>query len=250
MALTSMVHCEYTRRVYADADSYVDEDHPDSNYGGSDWILVGDFYVGMCEGFYHFDLTSLPTDWIDAIITLDFYSASETTDIAVGITTSSWNEITITWNNKPGHGTYHGHILNSGIKFSFSVANDIQNNEISICVYSLDGAGGGYLQGTSREGAWSDSNIPRIDLTYEGIEPPLLIGIITGIVVAIIIIAAVVYVNIRKRRLKTSVPSSHTAESTKSTSPASNIHYCIECGSPISDGAQYCSKCGAPAYRT
>ncbi|MGQ4876212.1 MAG: DUF7594 domain-containing protein, partial [Promethearchaeia archaeon] len=75
----------------------------------------------------------------------------------------------ITWMNKPQH---------SEIIQSFTVAEEkiykidisdyIENrSDISICINASNNLQGGYIQGSSREGYFSDEDAPQLIWTYE-----------------------------------------------------------------------------------
>jgi len=202
----------YEESIKVEKDSYVYDYNPDNNYGTNEYLRVGNYQFGKVQTFYYFNISSLPDGWIEAKIKVNFDYGSGMVDIGANLTYESWDEITLTWNNKPEASVYRGHILCDGFGFGIPLRRgDIINDGIGVCLYAKGGELDGYIRGNSREGASSNNDIAWIELKYVGIDPSIIsaalmaLGIF-AIVFCIIIGAIVVSVKIfsvnRKHRKK------------------------------------------------
>ena len=162
----------YYRTLNVHQDAYVYEYHPNTNYGEDDLIYVGNYEFGKAEAYYHFDISNFADGWKEAKLELKFDFASYPVNIGVCIIYDSWDELSITWNNKPNRTTQFGHILCDGFNFHALVKpKHFKNNELTICLYGIGGGSDGYLSGTSKEGASNDNGSPYVHLEYKGIDP-------------------------------------------------------------------------------
>ena len=188
----------YERTIKVEKDTYVYEYYSDNNYGADDYLRVGNYQFGKVQAYYHFNISSLPDGWREVEITVKFDYGSDFVDVGANLTYESWDEMTITWNNKPNHSVYRGHILCDGFDFRIPLRPDqIINDGVGVCLYGRGGEDDGYIQGNSREGASRSSDKGYLELRYIGIDPIILTGLsIAGIVVLIVIAAIGVIVAI------------------------------------------------------
>ncbi len=192
----SQIAFGYTKNIRVDKDASVYEYSPDTNYGNDTRLRVGNYHSGEARAYYHFNVSSLPKGWSEATIVVYFDYASSMVHVGANLTYDSWDEMTITWNNKPSGGRYRGHIYCDGFDFNIPLKpENFTNDEITVCLYGKGGEGDGFIQGDSKEGASSNSEVPFIKLTYDDkIEPIFIviliialgmIGLATGLVILV-----------------------------------------------------------------
>lgn len=202
----------YKRTFQADKDAYVSEEFPDANYGSSNILLVGT--RGGSYPFYkvsiylHFTISSdyWQEPWREAWIYVDFYSGSTYVDIGISLTSNTWDETNITWNNGPEPTVYKGHLFFDGSSNGFRISSyQIINGEVSVCLYPIWVDWGGRIEGHSKEGASNSDQIPYIEVTYIGYDLTD-IGIVlrTSIIIFGVLGLAVLafYVAVRLNRIK------------------------------------------------
>ena len=182
----------YERIIKVEKDAYVLEYFPDNNYGTDDYLRVGNYSFGKVQSFYYFNISSLPDGWIEVNILVNFDYGTNMIDVGANLTYENWDEMTITWNNKPYNDIYRGHILCDGFDFRIPLRSDqVINGTVGVCLYGKGGGDDGYIQGNSKEGASSSNDIATIELSYKGIDPKILtvlsiVGIMFCIVIAVI----------------------------------------------------------------
>jgi len=99
-----------------DRDTYIDYNNQNSNYGGSDPILVGSSSSNPVSAtqivLMHFTLPQLPAGAIFQSATLTLYNYAESGSgcctIAVGALTKDWIENSVTWNSYGGAPALYG----------------------------------------------------------------------------------------------------------------------------------------------
>ena len=183
----------YERSLKVEKDSYVNEVFPDNNYGADDYLRVGNYNFGKVQAFYYFNISSLPDGWTEAKIMVNFDYGSDMVDVGANLTYESWDEMTITWNNKPSESVYRGHILCDGFNTWMSLRPDqIINRGVGVFLYGRGGEEDGYIQGTSKERASSSSERAWIELSYVGINPIILTGLGIAVLVICFLVGAVV----------------------------------------------------------
>jgi len=159
-----------TKASIADKDSYVDTGNPTSNYGGQDWLYVGEFIGDWNEAYLHFNFSNKPADWIKAEISLNFWGVDETLSVTISLINESWGEYTINWMNKPEHGEVIDEILVTEDRiYKIDVTDYVNDTDgISICVNASDYLQSGYFYIDSSEGGWvwDDSEYPQLIWTY------------------------------------------------------------------------------------
>jgi len=101
-----------TNSSTATNDSYVDEPNPDTNYGSGNFMRVGTADADgnqYYETLLQFDISSLPDDVTQVLLKIDVYSSNitgtDSIEIGVYSVSASWDEGTVTWNNKPAAGS-------------------------------------------------------------------------------------------------------------------------------------------------
>ena len=183
----------YELSLKVEKDSYISEVFPDNNYGADDYLRVGNYNFGKVQAFYYFNISSLPDGWTEAKIMVNFDYGSDMVDVGANLTYESWDEMTITWNNKPSESVYRGHILCDGFNTWMSLRPDqIINGGVGVFLYGRGGEEDGYIQGTSKERASSSSERAWIELSYVGINPIILTGLGIAVLVICFLIGAVV----------------------------------------------------------
>lgn len=198
----------YTRRYPVDRDTYVSEQNPDTNYGAAGVLRIGAF--GGSYPFYnhciylHFTISS--NNWREAKISVNFYYGSTYVDIGVGLISNNWDEMNITWNERPLPTVYKGHLFYDGSSDIFHINSDqIIDGELSICLYPIWVDWGGRVEGHSREGASNSDQIPYIEVNYIGHDPTDFGMVLKTIVIILGVIGLAVlalYVAIRLKHLK------------------------------------------------
>ena len=157
-----------TVSTVAEKDAYVSSYYPTSNYGGKDWLIFGDYILGWNEAYLFFNFSDKPADWTKAEISIDMYSVSETFIVTVSLINNTWDEYTINWINKP----IHKEIITTftvaeGKIYKIDITDYIEGrNSISICVNASNYLQTGYIQGHSKEGAYSSEDYPQLIWTY------------------------------------------------------------------------------------
>ena len=159
---------DQTITTVAEKDSYVSSYYPTSNYGGASWLIFGNYILGWNEAYLFFNFSDKPTNWENAEISIDMYSVSETFNVTVSLINDTWDEYTINWLNKP----LHREIITTftvaeGKIYKINITDYIAGrNNISICLNASNYLQNGYVQGHSREGAYSNEDYPQLIWTY------------------------------------------------------------------------------------
>lgn len=198
----------YEESIKVEKDSYVYDYHPNDNYGTDDYLRVGNYQYGEFQTFYFFNISSLPDGWSEVEIHVQFDYGSGIVDIGANLTYESWDEMIITWNNKPKASVYRGHILCDGFDFRIPLRRgDIINDGIGVCLYARGGEANEHIRGNSREGASSNDDIAWMEVKYIGIDPSfistaLMVFGIIGIVFCSIIGACILGLKLSSRNQK------------------------------------------------
>ena len=96
-----------TITIHSFADSYIDQDKPNSNFGGQDslhigystqWLTLNNTYKALLA----FDITELPDDFTieEAVLEVHWWWVPETISVSV-YQINAFNENTVSWNNAP-----------------------------------------------------------------------------------------------------------------------------------------------------
>ena len=195
----------YNHIIEVDKDAYVSEYNPDVNYGSDDYLRAGEYGLGKVYAYYHFNISSHSYDWNEAWIYVKFDYGTNLTDIGANLTGNNWDEMTITWNNKPDSIFYMGHILCDGFDFRIPVNLDqFTDDGISVYLYGKQEGKGEYIQGYSKEGASDNDQIAWIKLSYTGYDPGVfwdILGLIYRVLILIFgIIALIIVASIFAKR--------------------------------------------------
>jgi len=164
---------DQTISTVAEKDSYVSSYYPTSNYGGASWLIFGKYILGWREAYLFFNFSDKPTSWNSAEISIDMYSVSETFNVTVSLINDTWDEYTINWINKPVHReVITTFTVAQGNIYKINITDYIDGrNNISICLNASDYLQTGYVQGSSREGAYFSEDSPQLIWTYpENVE--------------------------------------------------------------------------------
>lgn len=232
-----------TKSIFADRDTYIDSNSTDSNYGGKDWISIGELIIGYDHAFLHFDLRGAPEEFNMVYITLYFFYISETIDISFYTTANNWSELSLTWNNAPSEDLLIRHFLNIAeegrINFNiWSFMHSWNDDEISIIIEEYDDSETGYIQASSKEGANSESYKPCINYEYEvGIDLTIIPFVIIGVVA--ITITIVIRYKRKKRKIREEILPAKLFDSPYTISTSK---FCSNCGAKVN--SQFCTNCG------
>lgn len=167
----------YKRTFQVDKDTYVSEQYPDTNYGAANYLRVG--AAGGNHPFYnhniylHFTISSdyRREAWREAWIYVNFYYGSTYVDIGINLSLNNWDEINITWNNRPESTISLGHLFYDGTSDRFHIHSfQIINGEISVCLHPIWVDWGGIIEGYSKEGASNSDQIAYIEVNYIGYD--------------------------------------------------------------------------------
>lgn len=197
---------EETIETIADEDSFVSMYlGANKNFGGREVIYVGNYINTWSEGYLHFSFTDKPDDWVKAEISIYAYAVSETFEASISLIEDDWDEMAITWENKPVHGE---------IIMSFTVAEvgwytiDVTNfiegrDDISICVNASDDSQNGWIQLSSTTNE-DISTYPILIWTYpvEGVDSGIIYGFDLPIFILTILSIGMMLVFFRKRKTK------------------------------------------------
>lgn len=158
------VCAEEKKYTTANADTYIMEDNPTSNYGYYQFLHIrSSGYVSEIQAYLHFSFTDKPENWNKAEIDISIQSTTIPFYVTVFLITGVWDEYTLTWNNRLSH----GEIITSLTIYStsdlfFDISEYIIGDGISICV-TTSNTQVGTLTAYSRE--WS-YNPPQLIWTY------------------------------------------------------------------------------------
>jgi len=246
------------RDAYVDSGwSYDDYADADSNFGGKDWFLVGKTF-GVKESYFHFSFSNLPSNVIisKAQVSFYIYAADETMDTRACITDNNWEELEITWNNKPAHKTTITTFkVAARDHYIIDITDFVKDNEITTCLYAPNPPTYGDCQGATKEGALDDDDIPHVIIEYilSSSSSP---SIITSLIVFFGIIGAcffgiIIFYTSKKSRQKreqqpysTLPPEKQPFYNEKFTVDQTDWRYCPQCGNKVLKTEKFCRKCG------
>lgn len=238
----------YKRTFQVDKDTYVSEQYPDTNYGTANYLRVG--AAGGNYPFYnhniylHFTISSdyWRKAWREAWIYVNFYYGSTYVDIGVNLILNNWNEMNITWNNRPESAIYLGHLFYDGTSDRFRINSfQIINGEISVCLYPIWVDWGGIIEGRSKEGASNNDQIAYIEIHFIGydltdIGMVLRTSIIILGVIGLAVLGSYVAVRLNLNRIKSERLPSKVISTLQKT--------CPRCGTEVQEQHRYCTLCG------
>ena len=153
----------------ASKDTYVDTYSPGANHGGGSYLYTGiDYLNDLHEAYIYFDFTDKPDDFTKAEISLKIFGVDNTAYINICLIETSWDELTMTWLNKPDKGAHVGQftIATSDV-YTVDVTNLIAGRtSICVCLYTGDYIMDEYVYVYSREYSIT-SYRPKLTWTYE-----------------------------------------------------------------------------------
>lgn len=242
---------ETTKTIYADRDTYVEDYYGDSNFGGKDYLFIGDHILGYAHTFLHFDLSEIPEVCTKAYLSLDFYYISETIDISIYTTSNDWTEYGLTWINAPSEGSRVSHFteIAEGKVYQFDISNFMESwssSEISFIVKELSYSETGYIQFTSKEGAYYDDDKPHLLVSYEEevayMDSLIPVFIIVGGLISIGIVIFILQKRKTRKIMENQITEVRLSEAHPSSTTISST-FCSNCGTKMRVGT-FCTKCG------
>lgn len=188
--LVPLVEATKTLTLNPVADSYINREEPDVNYGGSSYLKVWGYSdTFQYRAYLKFDLTSIPSDAIIVSAKLELYliyrTGDETSRISIHYCPDNkWTELGITWNNAPLFepvATY----INTTIAFketwySWIVTEDVNrarsNQQISWVLVSTSKTIDNFVSKDPKY--WSEYK-PRLIITFTlpDVKPPQILNI-------------------------------------------------------------------------
>ncbi|MFX1393522.1 MAG: DNRLRE domain-containing protein [Promethearchaeota archaeon] len=248
---------EDEKTTEAEMDSYVNSYNPTSNYGESDWLKVGEF-IGYYITYIYFDFEDEPDDWEEAEISLDFFSISETIEVNMYLVSSSWEELSITWIDRPTEGVLiekftvaEEKIYKSDISDLVEDLLDDDEEGFSICL-NTSYTSTGHIYIHSEEGAYDDDEAPLLIWTYNILpevefDIPLImtiISIVAGIGIAVLL-SVLYFTRWRKKEPgKPMTPKPTVVEPVQPIPREPVAQFCSYCGLKVDMSKKYCSHCG------
>ncbi len=151
-----------------DADTYIIDSEPSSNYGYFQFIHITSS-GHKTEAYFHFDLSSKPDNLIKAEIEIKPQSFAIPFYVTVYLISEVWDEYTLNWINKPTLGEIITSLtIRTSSDLIFDVSDYITGEGISICLKTTSPSQLGILTVYSKE--WSSSQ-PRLIWTYSPDDP-------------------------------------------------------------------------------
>jgi len=173
-------------------DTFIWSYAPGSNYGGLDYLVIGCQNGWWLDSLMQFDLSSYSGVVVEsAYLRLYVYSSEgpfPPTGIFIGRVAASWDEMTVTWNNKPGAAdcTYIAGPGSVDAWWVIDVASYVNDwvsgtyDNYGFIIGTLD-TEGNYFHVWSREYANPDYR-PQLELNYHDVSvQPTSLGIIKAI---------------------------------------------------------------------
>jgi len=173
-----------TQKIYPSEDAYVDEYQSGTNFNTDNLVAGHHDYQGTPKGkqrsFLKFDLSSISGTVTDAKLSIDPIGGPVGTPNLqlYYVSSDSWSENSITWNNAPNYGSFiDSELVTSGDRIEFNVNSviDEQDSVLSIMIKSQQEDGGDYhvLFGSSEfeaGGGGSEDEFywPYLEIEYDG----------------------------------------------------------------------------------
>ncbi|TFG22207.1 MAG: zinc ribbon domain-containing protein [Promethearchaeota archaeon] len=251
-------------KVQTEMDSFVDSGSSTSNYGESYYLEVNADGFGHCASYIYFDFDDEPDNWKEAEIRLYIYSISQTMTVNIFLASSVWEELTITYDNRPALGglieTFSAQstgIIDFDLSDLIEDLLDDDEEGITICL-NVSSTSEGDMMIYSEEGTNYKDWTPLLIWTYEpvnDVDVGMIIFIILIILIPIGIVSIGVVVLYYRRRGKTAprkpvVPPMDVVAPTQPSrvqpsTPPSSLKVCESCGEKIPPYAkEFCPNCG------
>ena len=162
--------------IYPFKDAFVFKNQSNRNYGNNEDFIVGnltDYNLAngtgsdFCEAYFFFNLRQIISLESISSIAFSFYGESKNAvEIAIEVytITTLWDELTITWNNKPPLGGFIDVIYVDNLQlYAFNITQEaIRKNSISLVLRAP--SSNEYFQGFTNES--SNANKPRLFINY------------------------------------------------------------------------------------
>ena len=231
-----------TKTITTVADSTLDQYNPDSNYGGDPSLEIG-YFIEWLEACIKFDLSNKPNNVIFAELNLDFYSIEASTIIEIYDMSSSWNELSITWNNAPPYGAYlESFIVSQEGIYVIDITEHIESESgfWSIC---LTANAANWLFLASKE-CYSWQEPPKISFTYEVSYLPIILGAVLVTIIGVAVVSLIIVVIIKKKKSRETVKPLLLEKKIYEAPIKEAKKYCPMCGTPASVELIFCMNCG------
>ncbi len=233
-----------TKTITTVADATLEQYNPDSNYGGDSSLEIG-YYYGWLEACIKFDLSNKPNNVIAAELRLDFYYVgATTTTVEIYDMSSSWYELSITWNNAPYYGAYlKNFVVYQDAIYVIDITEHIESESglWSICLTTNDP---NWLMLASKE-CYSWQEPPKIIFTYKVSNLPIIIGAIIGTVIGVAVVSLIIVVVIIKKKKSQETVEPLPPERRIYEAPVKEVmKYCHMCGTSASVDTIFCMNCG------
>ncbi len=236
-----------TISTITDKDSFVNSWDRYENYGDYDFFDVGKTNIQTIETYIHFDFTNKPDDWTRAMISINIYDIDvvEPPKITICLVNDNWYELIINWHNKQNHSSIITTFsVNEAKDYSIDISIFVEGrSDISICLYMAENYGG-FIKGTSKEGATSDKIAPTLIWTYEvetytGVLD--IVPILVGLVILIGFIGVIIVISIKKGK---SEPSKKFVPFQTYQKLEITPIFCPNCGRKVTKDEKFCMNCG------
>ena len=175
--LSSLVLAE-TVRIYPTADAFVrtkqsNLSEANTNFGTSPNLNIGfNVNFGTERSYLKFDLSSLNgAEITSATFSFDRLASQDNPTINLYTTSNSWNEGTITWNNKPAESTLiNSVVVTNQDRVSYDVTSFVNTGQFSFAL--IEGGENAYVTSFSKDldtgNEGDEVNWPYINVVYEG----------------------------------------------------------------------------------
>jgi hypothetical protein len=165
------------------ADSFVNLNEPDSNFGGSPylrtWSLSETYGFGY-RSYLKFDLSGIPSAATVESAKLELYTAyrmgDETSKVEVHFCDdNTWTELGITWNNAPSFDSASSYtnseVAFDGTWYSWVLTEDVirarPNQQLSLVLASSSSTIENFY---SKDPSYAEEYKPKLTITYSGVE--------------------------------------------------------------------------------
>ena len=180
----------------ADKDAYINEGYPTFNFGSYTYGYAGNFLSSECETYMSIPFTHQPEEYIQAQLALSIANTEVTTKLTFCLIENTWNENTLTWNDRLTHGAVFNQtdipaitsnywfyinitdlILDTDTRFTFCVNSTDDTNTKAITIQTRESGSRPHIVWTYTT-ADSTPDVPGYDVVLIGIISVCVIGLI------------------------------------------------------------------------